>query len=44
VVLDQGAPLVLLELSVYTLSPRNIERPTLSRPIDATIIGTPDFT
>jgi len=32
--------LVLLELDIYTLSPRNMQRLTSSRRLDATIIGT----
>ena len=35
--------LVFLELNIYTLSPRNMKRPTSSRPVDTTIIGTPHF-
>ena len=36
--------LVILELNIYTLSPRNMKRPTPSHWLDATIIGTPHFT
>ena len=36
--------LALFELNIYSLSPRNIKRPTSSRRLDVTIIRTPHFT